>query len=155
MRPQQHFNVTANRRLMSVTVCGVCNKNVVTMHCGNKWVEHRQNQLAFVSWRANTMDQDHLIALGVWIRNRYHRRNQYNRSVWVHALNSERLSVGQYHTIMHQLRQDTGTKFFDYFRMSQSTFDELLSIMTPHIKKQDTHFRSSISAEERLAITLR
>ena len=108
-----------------------------------------------MSESVNTMDREHLIALGVWMRNRHRRRHQQNRSVWVHPLNSERLEVGEYHTIMHQLRQDTGNKFFEYFRMTQSTFDELLSILAPHIRKQDTYLRRSISAEERLAITLR
>ena len=44
-------------------------------------------------------------------------------------LTTERLSFGQYHTIMHRLRQGGGTKFFDYFRMLQQTFDELLDIL--------------------------
>ena len=61
----------------------------------------------------------------------------------MHHLTAERLLVGQYHTLMHKLRQDDGTKFFEYFRMSQETFDQLLHILKPHIEKQDTTFRRS------------
>ncbi|CAL4121766.1 unnamed protein product, partial [Meganyctiphanes norvegica] len=46
-------------------------------------------------------------------------------------------------------------KFKNYFRMSQDTFDQLLSLLKIHIQKKDTHLRKSIPAEERLAITLR
>ena len=50
------------------------------------------------------------------------------RKTWMHPLTAECLSFGEYHTIMHRLRQDGGIKFFDYFRMLQEIFDELLDI---------------------------
>ena len=39
--------------------------------------------------------------------------------------------------------------------MSPDRFDHLLSLVKPLIEKKDTTFRKAISAEERLAITLR
>ncbi|KAG1713950.1 hypothetical protein GQR58_002018 [Nymphon striatum] len=42
-----------------------------------------------------------------------------------------------------------------FHRMSPTQFDEILSLMGPIIQKQDTHLRSSISAGERLSMTLR
>ena len=51
------------------------------------------------------------------------------RKTWMHPLTAERLSCEQDHTIKHKLRQDGGTKFFDYFRMLQQTFDELVDIL--------------------------
>ena len=39
--------------------------------------------------------------------------------------------------------------------MSPERFDHLLSIVGPHITREDTNFRKSIAANERLAITLR
>ena len=39
--------------------------------------------------------------------------------------------------------------------MSPERFDHLISIVGPHITKEDTDFRKSIAANERLAITLR
>ena len=76
------------------------------------------------------------------------------RKVWVHNLNIKRPDVGQYHTIIDDLRLDEG-KFFGYFRMSINSFDELLLMLTPYIKKQDTNMRKAICPEQRLAITLR
>ncbi|XP_057653522.1 uncharacterized protein LOC130892260 [Diorhabda carinulata] len=45
--------------------------------------------------------------------------------------------------------------FKNYFRMSETTFLTLLDMVSPHIKKQDTNMRQSISPKERLAVTLR
>ena len=42
-----------------------------------------------------------------------------------------------------------------YFRMSPDRFNHLLSLVEPLIRKSDTRFRKSISAGERLALTLR
>jgi len=39
--------------------------------------------------------------------------------------------------------------------MNSSSFDVLLKKVEPKIKKQDTHMRKSITAEERLSATLR
>jgi len=47
-------------------------------------------------------------------------------------------------------------KFFNYFRMSVNTFYELLlAVIKSSITKQDTMVRSSITAEGKLAVTLR
>ena len=45
--------------------------------------------------------------------------------------------------------------FFTYMRMNPTTFDELLEELRPHIERQSTNMREPISAEERLAVTLR
>jgi hypothetical protein len=36
---------------------------------------------------------------------------------------------------------DDGTKFFEYFRMSENSFNLLLSKLEIHLKKQDTYWR--------------
>ena len=43
----------------------------------------------------------------------------------------------------------------NYFRMSDTCFQDLLQMVTQHIKKEDTKLRQSISAKKRLAVTLR
>ena len=48
--------------------------------------------------------------------------------MWVHPLTNARLYHGQYYTIMTELRNDN-EKFFNFFRMSQNTFNELLSVI--------------------------
>lgn len=39
--------------------------------------------------------------------------------------------------------------------MSYNTFNQLLALIAPKIKKEDTRFRKSIPPNERLALTLR
>jgi hypothetical protein len=46
-------------------------------------------------------------------------------------------------------------EFCIYFRMPSECFDEILSLIKEDITKKDTNYREAISAEERLAITLR
>lgn len=45
--------------------------------------------------------------------------------------------------------------FKNYLRMDEKTYLKLLEIVTPMIKKEDTVMRNSISAHERLSVTLR
>jgi len=81
-------------------------------------------------------------------------RNQQRRQFWVHPINSERQSHGHYFQSYKQLRKDN-VKFFNYFRMSISSFDELLSYLENDIKRRDTNMRIAIQPEEKLVITLR
>lgn len=43
----------------------------------------------------------------------------------------------------------------NYFRMSDNLFNKLLSMVKPFLERKDTNMRKCISAEERLAVTLR
>lgn len=45
--------------------------------------------------------------------------------------------------------------YANYFRMKDACFDELLNMVKPFLKKEDTVMRKSISPEEKLALTLR
>ena len=47
------------------------------------------------------------------------------------------------------------TFYFRFFRMSPQSFDYLLTLVGPRIRKKDTNFRKAIPPAERLAITLR
>jgi hypothetical protein len=46
-------------------------------------------------------------------------------------------------------------KFFQYYRMSVTSFDELLNLIGENIVKQDTTMRQSIHPAERLVICLK
>ena len=54
---------------------------------------------------------------------------------------------------MPELRKDE-KHFYIYFRMPSECFNEIFSLIED-ITKMDTNYREAISAEERLAITLR
>lgn len=45
--------------------------------------------------------------------------------------------------------------WFNYLRMDEETYNELLKIVTPRIEKMDTRMRQAITAHERLSATLR
>jgi len=77
-----------------------------------------------------------------------------DRRYWVHPINSHRESSGQFNTFYENVRCYPD-KFFEYYRMSTTSFDELLLKVRPYITKQTTTFRNPISAEQRLTITLR
>lgn len=96
--------------------------------------------------------REDVLLLAIAVRSYLKRKK--NRRFRVHPLNTVRLREGQYHTLMRHLIYDE-EKFFSYFRMSVTSFSELLSIVKDVIVKQDTRFKLSISAEERLAVTLR
>lgn len=74
--------------------------------------------------------------------------------MWVHDINLEREDKGEFSTLFHNLREDE-RRFYKYFRMTISSFDELLTIIKAYITKENTNYRFPISPEERLAITLR
>ncbi|KAF0745919.1 protein ALP1-like, partial [Aphis craccivora] len=45
-------------------------------------------------------------------------------------------------------------KFFDYYRMSIQSFEELLEKVRQNLTKEITHLRNPINPEERLTVTL-
>ncbi|XP_069605550.1 uncharacterized protein [Ranitomeya imitator] len=74
--------------------------------------------------------------------------------MWVHPLVAERTEKGHFYVLYNDLRRYPD-KFISFCRLSILAFDRLLTILAPHLTLQDTVMRKSISAEERLLITLR
>ena len=70
-------------------------------------------------------------------------------------INAKRRQRGEYHTLIQEMRLSDHDSFYKYFRIIPSRFDHLLSLVGPAITRQETNFRSPISAGERLAVTLR
>jgi hypothetical protein len=77
----------------------------------------------------------------------YRRRRRINMRYWLHPIVMERSCMGSYRTLMYQLRRDE-LKFFNYFRMSMSTFDDLLRRVEGNLTRRNTTMRRSISPEE-------
>jgi len=77
-----------------------------------------------------------------------------DRKYWVHPINPDREESNKFNIFYENIRCYS-EKFFEYYRMSISSFDELLEKIRPFIGKQNTIFRNAISPEERLTITLR
>lgn len=88
------------------------------------------------------------------IENEKKKLKKRNRKYSVHPLFSERLIYGKFHTI-HSKLKDYPDKFFMFYRMSTSSFEDLIALTAHALKRQDTRLRNAISPEERLSVTLR
>ncbi|XP_060880360.1 uncharacterized protein LOC132952183 [Metopolophium dirhodum] len=77
-----------------------------------------------------------------------------NRRFWVHPLNLKRPREGQFQVTFMTLRFHPD-EFLKYYRMSISSFDELLLRVKHRLQKKNTILRDSIPPEERLSVTLR
>ncbi len=76
------------------------------------------------------------------------------RKYWVHPLNQKRDEEDLFENFYSSIRKYPN-KFFEYYRMSITSFDELLETMRPHLTKQHTNMRNPIFVEQRLTITIR
>ena len=80
--------------------------------------------------------------------------NWLERELWVHPFCREATAKGEFFLMYPDLRKYPA-KFFCSYRMSIHQFDNLLHLLRPVISKQINNYCESISAEERLVITLR
>jgi hypothetical protein len=71
------------------------------------------------------------------------------RRWWTHPTLSHRLSIGNFHTSFnnHRIYPE---KFFQYYRISVTSFDELLGLIGENTVKQDSTMRQSIHPAETL-----
>lgn len=98
------------------------------------------------------MEREQNIALLLLYRRLKRRRAK--RLQWVHPINQKRKECGDFYVLFHQLREDP-EKFYNYFRMSATTFDELHGRLKDVLQRQDTFMRECIQPEQMLAVTLR
>lgn len=84
----------------------------------------------------------------------YYLRKKRRRRFWVHPYITNNAHRTTFICARELLLCDE-KKFQSFYRMSKETFKLLVSITGPAIQKVDTHYRRSVSAEERLLITLR
>ena len=77
-----------------------------------------------------------------------------HREVWIHPLNVERVSKGEFYRLYLDQRHFP-EKFFENYRMSTHQFDEILNKIDPLVRKKDTNLMKAITPEEKLALTLR
>ena len=76
------------------------------------------------------------------------------REVWIHPLNVERFTKGEFYRLYLDQRYFPD-KFFENYLMSTVQFDNILSKIHHLISKQDTNFRKAITPKEKLCVTLR
>lgn len=95
------------------------------------------------------------ILCAVILRRRMGRNRQRPRRIWCRSWLQRRRTRSCYNTLVQELEVEDTNEYKNFMRMTKQTFDTLLEKVRPYIEKQDTHMRKSISAEERLAVTLR
>lgn len=101
------------------------------------------------------MSSDEDVAICMWytLKN-LEANNNKKKKLWIHLLNKKRITHNVILSLICELCSDE-SKFKNYTRISTITFDFILKEIEGEIRKEDTHFRKSISPEERLLVTLR
>jgi len=87
-------------------------------------------------------------------RKNVQQKSERKRKIWVHDILKKRKTEGEFATLCRQL-EDHEDKFFKYFRMSRFQFNTLYLKIKNEISKQNTQFRESIPAKEKLGVCLR
>jgi len=82
------------------------------------------------------------------------KKKMKKRRFWVHPCTSNRFFTGHFY-LNHPKLLEHPEKCFNYYRMSKTSFEELLTKISLVIKKDDTNMRCAIPPEERLALALR
>lgn len=72
----------------------------------------------------------------------------------MHPINLRRETERVFDKLFEDLRNDE-KKFFNYFRMSVASFDELHDKMKDVLQRENTQMRNCIQPGEMLAVTLR
>nr|CAI5840130.1 unnamed protein product [Callosobruchus analis] len=116
----------------------------------NKFKEYFSTEGA-VPWQLDIMSQEECAAAFVVI---YRNKKKKRKNIWVKEWLQKR-SILSHIQLIKELRNSSENDLKNYLRMNEECFQLLLSSIKPHITKKDTVMRESISAEERLLVTLR
>ena len=87
----------------------------------------------------------------LYLKRKYKKRE---RQYWIPPILAVRYLEGSFYTLFEKLKSHD-SKFFNYFRMSVSTFEFLVMLLSDRIKGQDTPLRACVPPKEMLAVTIR
>ena len=82
-------------------------------------------------------------------------KEKYKKRFWVRQIHSERREKGEFYLLVKEMLLYDREYFFRCFRMTPSTYEQLLKWVAPIIQKKATKMRQPIEASERLCVTLR
>ncbi|KAL0902286.1 hypothetical protein ABMA27_000189 [Loxostege sticticalis] len=100
------------------------------------------------------MDRNKRIAL-LLLRRHYTYLNRRQRRYWIHPLSVAMNPDGEYFSRKYEALKLDEKNFFDFFRMSVSSFEELLNKLSPYIQKNKMKGRKPVGSLEMLGLTLR
>lgn len=94
--------------------------------------------------------------LALWLLNRFRKKKSAakKRKYWIHPMHQQTDNIEEFTLFFEKLKVDS-TKFFNYFRMSLDSFNELLGKIQHLIQKEDTFMRKCIPPTMMLGVTLR
>lgn len=98
------------------------------------------------------MDGAVAIALALALKDK--EKKSKKRSKWSKTWFLQRAKYGHVE-LLAELRTNEPHDYRNFLRMDALSFDELLELVSPYIRKCDTIMRQSISPMERLSLTLR
>ena len=82
-------------------------------------------------------------------------KKKRNREIWTKEWVLNRPQYGAYNSLMRELSISDARGFHNFIRMNAQTFEQLLTVVAPHIQRKDTVMRQAIPPAERLSLTLR
>ena len=82
-------------------------------------------------------------------------RPRRRHNMWVRPWLMQREERGAYHNIMADLYATDIPGFTNYMRMTPEFFEMIKTRLEPHLARQATNYRASISVGEKLALTIR
>ena len=104
-------------------------------------------------------DQARFMAISLYfihsLRKKRESREKRQRQWWIKPWISRRLQLGAFNTLIKELRDEDTGSFLNFFRMYPNLFAEIENMIAERISREDTNYRLSVSAGERLAITIR
>jgi hypothetical protein len=100
---------------------------------------------------AMAVEDDVVVVLWHWVE--ISCAEDQEKRLWVHPINEKRSKENTLQNFINELRSDN--KFRNFTRMSVTTFDYVLNVISDKIRKRDSRFRKSIPPAQRLFVTLR
>ena len=83
------------------------------------------------------------------------KRRKTKRRWWCRPYVADHGARGNFKHLLQRSRIDDPDTFKEFVRLTPDLFDQVLELIEPQIKKQDTHLRAAVPPDERLAVTLR
>ena len=96
------------------------------------------------------MDRNSFLFLFLLYRRRKRRRKRLHL---IHPIIKKREEFGAFYTLFGELR-DYANKFFNYFRMSLSSFDEMQHRLKESLQRRNSKMRNCIPPVEMLAVAI-
>ena len=124
------------------------------LHTSNNNIRRFATMVPVVQWHTRRVAASYLLLFCV-LRRRKNRKRWRNRKISMKPYIARNPSLGAYNTLVQEFRAEDASGFNNFLRMDQTCFDELLEMVKPQKKKQDTNMRQTIPTGEKLALTLR